>query len=137
MQTIEQMISSNPNRSKATTGLADCIAACIECAQSCVACADACLGEKQVEDMRRCIRLNQDCADICAATARVLSRLSEPDAGVVRAQLEVCALSCATCGTECHRHGDHFEHCKVCANICRRCEEACRKLLRTVGGASH
>jgi hypothetical protein len=32
MQTVERMISSGPNRSNAVTGLAECIAACIECA---------------------------------------------------------------------------------------------------------
>jgi hypothetical protein len=135
MQTIERMISSSPNRSHAAAGLRECIAACVECEQACVACADACLAEKQVTDLRRCIRLNQDCADICGITARVLSRLSDPDAGVVRAQLELCALSCATCGTECDRHGDHHEHCKICAEACRRCEDLCRKMLRSIGSA--
>jgi len=136
MQSIERMISSSPKRSNATTGLAECIAACLECAQACVACADACLAEKQVMDLRRCIRLNQDCADICEVTARVLSRLSEPDVGILRSQLEACALGCATCGAECHRHGNHHEHCKVCSEVCRRCEEVCRRMLRTVGEAS-
>jgi hypothetical protein len=133
MQTIERMISSSPKRSNAATGLAGCIAACLECAQACVSCADACLSEEQVASLKRCIRINQDCADICETTARVLSRLSEQDPGVIRALLEVCALSCATCGTECHRHGDHHEHCKICSEACRRCEEACRKMIRSIG----
>ena len=130
MQTIERMLSTSPSRSSAPPALASCIAACLECGQACVACADACLAEKQVADLRRCIRLNQDCADICDVTARVLSRLFDADTAILRAQLEVCALSCATCGAECHRHAAHHEHCKVCAEACRRCEEECRKLLQ-------
>jgi hypothetical protein len=42
-------------------------------------CADACLGEEKVEMLRRCIRLNLDCADVCNATGRMLSRQQEPD----------------------------------------------------------
>jgi hypothetical protein len=133
MHGIERMISTSPNRPPVDrTALAACIAACLECAQACTSCADACLGEQHVMDLRRCIRLNQDCADICAATARVLSRLIESDVAVTRAQLESCARACATCGAECHRHTSH-EHCKVCAEICQRCDEQCRGVLRALG----
>ena len=136
MQTIERMISTSPNRAAvATAGLADCVAACLECEQACIACADACLGEKQIMDLRRCIRLNQDCADICGATARVASRLFESDPAILSAQLEACMRACATCGTECHHHASHHEHCKICAEACQRCEEHCRKALHSIGAA--
>lgn len=137
MQTVERMIATSPSRgtNANTSGMAECILACVECAQACIACADACLAEKQVLELRRCIRLNQDCADICDTTARVLSRLYEGDRMVLRAQVEACAVSCATCGAECQRHGHHHEHCKVCAEACRRCEEECRKLMQLAGGA--
>jgi hypothetical protein len=137
MHAIERMISTTQHRLDADrTALADCIAACLECEQACTSCADACLGEKQVLDLRRCIRLNQDCADICAATARVMSRFFESDAAMTLAQLEACARACATCGAECHRHESHHEHCKVCADACRRCEEQCRSALRACGGTA-
>jgi hypothetical protein len=132
MQTIERMISTSRGQSPLTTGAVDCIAACVECAAACVACADACLLEQNVAALRRCIRLNQDCADLCAATARVLSRLSDGDIRALRHQLEACALICATCGAECRQHAQHHEHCKVCADVCRRCEEQCRKAVRTL-----
>lgn len=137
MQTIERMISTNPTR-PSTSGaptIADCIAACIECAQACVACADACLAEKQVADLRRCIRLDLDCADVCEATGRVLSRLYDAEPASIRALLEACALCCATCAAECLRHASHHEHCKLCADACRRCEDECRKLMRLSGAA--
>jgi hypothetical protein len=134
MQTIERMLSTSPTRANAP-GIGDAIAAALECAQACVSCADACLAEPKVADLRRCIRLNQDCADICALTVRVLSRSFEPDAATSRAQLEACILSCGACARECERHAQHHEHCKVCAEACRRCEDRCRALVSHLSAA--
>lgn len=136
MQTIERMIATNPRKSPVKMGLVDCIAACAECAQACTSCADACLAEEQVAALRRCIRLNRDCADICSTMACILSRLVDADVGVLRAQLEACALICASCAAECNKHAQHHEHCKLCAEVCRRCEQQCRKALGTLQAAA-
>lgn len=109
--------------------LAECTKACFACAQVCSSCADACLAEDMVANLRFCIRNDLDCADICTATGRVLIRQTEPDWAMLRAQLESCKTACATCGAECERHSDMHEHCKLCAQSCRRCEEACESLL--------
>lgn len=78
----------------------------------------------------RCIRLNLDCAVICDVTGHVLSRQTEPDWGIVRAQLLACVAACQACGAECERHAMHgMEHCRICAEACRRCAEACQRLL--------
>ena len=58
------------------------------CSLFCTSCADACLAERM--DMSACIRLDLDCADICAATARLLLRRTGGDVGVLRAQVETC-----------------------------------------------
>jgi hypothetical protein len=108
--------------------LADCISQCAECAQSCVACADACLGETQLDPLRRCIRLNLDCADACEVAARMLLRPHEPDLDVLRRQLEVASLSCRACSDECGKHAGQHEHCRVCRDICVRCAEACTRV---------
>jgi len=105
----------------------------LECAQACTACADACLRESDVEDLRACIRLNLDCADICETTARVLSRHTGFDANLARATLEACAQACRSCGDECARHAAMHEHCRVCADACRRCEKACHELIAALG----
>ena len=115
--------------------MAECVDACVACELACVACADACLGERELASLRKCIRLNLDCADVCGTTARVLSRLFDPDIELVRSQLEACARACATCGAECYRHAGKHEHCKVCGDACRRCEAECRKLLRELNVA--
>lgn len=113
--------------------LAACIEACYACSQSCTACADACLSEQNVADLRKCIRSNMDCADICDTTGRVLSRHTGYDANLTRAVLEACAQACKSCGDECAHHAERgMEHCRVCAEECRRCEAACRELLVTL-----
>ena len=109
--------------------LAACIDACVTCAQTCESCADACLSEDGVGELRKCIRLDLDCGDICAATSRVLTRQTEYDAPVSKAQLETCRQACATCAEECERHAHMHEHCRICAEECRRCEAACARLL--------
>ena len=104
-----------------------------ECAQTCSMCADACLAEDMVAELRRCIRLNLDCADLCRTTASVLGRQVEPDTATVRALLEACRAACAACGNECRSHAEMHEHCRVCAEACRRCEAACRELIASLG----
>ena len=74
--------------------LAEAIDALLTCAQACTACADACLAEDDVAAMVKCIRTNLDCADICETTMRVLSRQTEYDANITRAQREACAQAC-------------------------------------------
>jgi hypothetical protein len=113
--------------------LARCIAACSDCALACTQCADDCLSEPNVQDLVKCIRLNLDCSDICAATGRVVSRQTEYDATVTRAVLQACIAACTACGDECEQHGDHgMQHCAVCAAECRLCERACRRLLEAM-----
>lgn len=85
-----------------------------------------------VAELRSCIRRNLDCADLCATTARVLSRRT-PDLAVERALLEACRGACAACAEECGSHADMHEHCRVCAEACRACEEACSALLAALG----
>jgi hypothetical protein len=107
--------------------LADTVAAAFDCAQTCTACANACLGEPNVQDLVRCIRLNLHCADLCDTTGRLISRQENPD--LARAVLQACVQVCRLCAEECERHGQAMEHCRVCASACRACEQACERLL--------
>jgi hypothetical protein len=111
------------------TLLAAAIDAISDCAQACTADTDADLGEQDVTEMIRCIRLCLDCTDICTATAGVISRPANYDAHVARPLLQACVAICKSCGDECERHARMHEHCRVCAEACRRCERACRELL--------
>lgn len=128
-----EMLASHPASSKSDqSALLACVEACFDCAQACIACADACLGEGEVVNLVRCIRLDQDCADICDATGRILSRQTSRDASLTRALLEACAVACRACGDECDRHATRMTHCRVCAEACRACERACRALAGKV-----
>ena len=130
---IEEMLSAHPLKpavDKST--LAAGIHAIDHCAQACTACADACLAEERRAELVRCIRLNLDCADICGATADVLSRQAGPDWGVVGRQLEACQAAAKSCAEECERHAGHHEHCRICATNCRECGEAAGRLRKAL-----
>ncbi|HEY6498484.1 MAG TPA: four-helix bundle copper-binding protein [Streptosporangiaceae bacterium] len=130
MSYARQMLDTYP---RALDVDADALAAAIDavndCAQACAADTDADLSEQNLAGMVECIRLCLHCADICTATARVLSRPASSDAMVTRPLLEACAAIGKTCGDECQRHAHMHEHCRVCAEACRRCEQACREYL--------
>lgn len=105
MSTVKQMVNTHPQPSQVDqSALIACIEECYTCAQTCTACADACLGESQVQQLVRCIRLNLDCFDACVTTGNMLSRQTEPDWAMLRAQVEACAAACRACGAECENH---------------------------------
>jgi uncharacterized membrane protein len=108
--------------------LAAAIDAVSDCAQACVADTGADLSEHDLAEMVTCIRLCLNCADVCTATAGVISRPAACDADVARPLLQACVAICRSCGDECERHAQHHAHCRVCAEACRRCEQACRDL---------
>jgi hypothetical protein len=112
-----------------------CIEECMSCGQACTACADACLSESddQLPMLRKCIRADEDCADMCNATARLLSRHTGYDADVTRTVLQACITVCRSCGDECASHASQHEHCRICAEACRRCEQACQELIEALG----
>lgn len=128
---VSRMVLSHPQGTSGVDDelLVECIAACFECAQACEACADACLGEKMVADLVTCIRTDLDCADVCLATGRALSRHVGERTELLERLLRACATACRACGEECRQHAEMHEHCRVCAEACSRCEQACRALL--------
>jgi len=134
----QQMIATHPHvRGDVNPSLIRCIEACFACAQSCVACVDACLAEPMVADLRQCIRLNQDCADLCDATGRLTSRRTGSNERILKQTIELCAEICGECAAECARHAQQHEHCRICADACRACESACRAAAGTITPQSH
>ncbi|RJQ77888.1 MAG: four-helix bundle copper-binding protein [Desulfobacteraceae bacterium] len=130
MQTTLNMLKTHPGQTWTDPErLAGAIAELYSCAQACTTCADACLGEKEVQPLVACIRTNLDCADICLATGAMLSRVTSSPTELLRSMLGACAKACNTCAAECSKHSSMHEHCRVCADVCRRCEKSCRDLL--------
>jgi hypothetical protein len=130
MTLTEQMLDTTPAEiGYDRAALVECIAACFECAQVCSACADACLAEEMVDQLRRCITSDLNCADLCATTGRILSRQTGYDPDLSTAALQACRDACERCATECESHAEMHEHCRLCAEACRRCAQACAALL--------
>ena len=132
MQAIE-MIRVHPHvMGNVNDALVRCIDECYACGMSCNICADACLGEEMLRELTQCIRLNNDCADVCLATGALSARRTGSDEELIRRMLDACVVACRNCGEECRRHADMHEHCRVCAEHCERCEEACRSALKSM-----
>ena len=129
---VQEMLETHPGSIADRDLVARCIEECISCTATCTSCADACLGEQDVTKLVRCIRLNLDCADVCEATGRIVTRRTEADLTLVRDSVVACATACRICADECDRHAEHHDHCRVCAEECRRCELACHDLLAAI-----
>src|SRR5258708_25252574 len=133
MSYAKQMLDSYARTTKVANGvLAATIDALNDCAQACTTDVDADLGEQDVAEMVKCIRLCLDCADICAATVAHTSRLTEYDSKITKLLLEACAAICKSCGDECERHAKMHAHCRVCEEACRRCERPLLEVLRPI-----
>jgi hypothetical protein len=133
MSYARQLLDAYPGTLTADAGmLAATIGALSDCAQACIADADDDLGEENLAEMVTCIRLCQDCADVCTATLGVVTRQTAYNASITTPLLEACVAACKSCGDECERHAHHHEHCRICEQACRRCEQACRERLGTL-----
>ncbi len=133
MTRTQEMLQTHPSGTAVDAdALTELIDSCFECAQACTACADACLGEENIQMLARCIRLDLDCADVCDATGRVLSRQVAFEPEMARPVVDACARAVKLCGDECEQHAEHHEHCRVCMEACRRCEDACNRVLQAL-----
>jgi hypothetical protein len=133
MSAARAMFRSHPDRSNHSDAVSRCIDACFACVELCTACADACLSERDINRLVICIRLNLDCAAVCAATGNILSRaIKAGHRQLQEAQLTTCIAFCRACAAECERHGATHRHCAVCARACNECAEACNVMLASM-----
>jgi hypothetical protein len=130
MQDLEAVIAGSSTLENVhIKSLAHCIEVCLQCATSCTACADECLDEPELAEMRRCIRLNVDCADIVSTIARLLSRRGEPDLAALRACLEAGTSIANACAAETLKHAGTYEYCRLTGEICVVCARECEEAL--------
>lgn len=131
MQTdaLEAVLADHPEAPPESL-VVDAAQAANACAAVCSACADACLGEDGIEDLVACVRLNQDCADICLATARVLGRRTASERTAIGPLLVACAEACDLCAEACAAH--NHSHCQACAAVCQTCAQSCRDAYTVV-----
>lgn len=81
------------------------------------------LSTTNIEARTMQIRLMQDCAEICATSAKYFSRQSP----FAKSMIKKCVEICETCGRECSRFPD--ETSQYCASACFNCAKECREYL--------
>jgi hypothetical protein len=133
MDVVAQMLEARTDErgiDHATLALA--IGALQDVVAATTACADACLSEGG--DKADCVRACADTADVAGALVRVLSRTGATTEGT-RSLVQAAAKVLAECGTICAAHGEHDKHCRICAEVCGRAEQALQSLLTAVAAA--
>lgn len=94
-----------------------------ECVITCNHCFSACLKEDDVKMMTECIRLDKDCAEVCAFTLLIFHR-----SRFVHRYIQLCTEVCDACAEECRKF--QHDHCKKCAEACKKCADACRSFMK-------
>jgi len=106
---------------------------CLNCAQSCTSCADACIVDPSVGHLGRAIGAALNCADVATAVARVLSRPTAYDRAATEAALRTLIEACRVGYEEHRKHAAENEASVICAEACRKCGQAGRHLLSSLG----
>lgn len=126
----QQSTSGKPTSKMSHDYFEACARACSDCQRACDMCSTHCAGLLSQGKKKHAVTLAtcQDCADICATAAQIVSR-GGPFAALV---CKSCADACDRCGEECEKFPDD-KHMKMCAEECRKCETACREMVKHVG----
>ena len=127
-----EVFTAHPHCPPAVDVILDCLRACSDCSIACIGCADACIAEEQIAELRECIRLNLDCANLAATTGAVIARLTKPHKAPMTALLNTTIAACHACAELCDQHSDRYAHCRSCAGCCRACAHACAALLEAM-----
>jgi hypothetical protein len=128
----EETIAAHPELEGIAEPVIECIEDCYVTARVCTSCADACLTQEGADDLRQCIRLSLDCANVCVMTGALASTQSGSNPQVLRGAMTLCALACRLCAEECEKQAAEDVQRRVCAEQCRACEQACFGALDTV-----
>lgn len=129
--TLQMIDSAGAAPRPAHAELAAAIDALRECEQASNACAMAMVDVGgMVSEVRRAL----DCADLCDATERVLSRGPAADTALEAALVQACILACQASAEACGGHADHHEHCRLHSQSAARCADQLRTLAGSLAG---
>ncbi|BCG59579.1 MULTISPECIES: four-helix bundle copper-binding protein [Paenibacillus] len=104
----------------------DCIDACLKCMNACNSSYVSSLKEYDLALLRDCIRMDRECADICAYAIQAMTRQSPYVADIC----SLCADICEATAKECGRYEQ--THCRNCIDACLDCAKACREISEAV-----
>jgi Domain of Unknown Function (DUF326) len=107
-----------------------CAKACADCLLACESCSDHCarLVASGKKDHLTTLQTCADCAELCGAAAKIVSR----NGPLMMTVCEACARACDICGAACEKKPDD-KHMQECAKACRDCAKACRQMIQQVG----
>jgi hypothetical protein len=124
-------ISDEPtdNHSQHSQVHGKCAKVCVECQIACDECArrGAVLLREGHTESFAAFQTAEDCATICTAASRILSRGGPSSARIC----DTCREACASCAKECERFVDD-QHMAACAEKCRDCEKACERMSKAM-----
>src|SRR4029453_2387903 len=106
---------------------------CLNCAQSCTSCADACVADPAAAHLGGSAGPALTCAGMARGAVRVLSRPTGSDRAVTEAVLRALIETCREGYEEHRKHAADNEACMICAEACRKCGQAGRHLLGSLG----
>lgn len=130
MNAVEQRLQAHPENAATDIHLlGTAIEHLYDASQSCTVCSDACLAEDDHDRLLGVVRLGQDCADVCLATGRMLSRQHKPNWELLRGALELAARTLDAAGSEANRHAPAYESCRRMMEDCNAAQGACNELL--------
>ena len=104
-----------------------CIDECTACHAVCLATIQHCLGKGGKHAARDHIRLLADCAQICRTSADFMIRGSE----LHHFTCGACAEICRRCEEACRSMGASDDMMRQCADACARCAESCERMAST------
>jgi hypothetical protein len=133
MNVAAQMLEARTDRRAVDhAALALAIDAMHDVVTATTACADACLSDPT--DKADCVRSCADAADVAGTLARVLSRTG-PTVEGSQALVGATAKVLSECSSVCAEHGDHDKHCRICAEVCSRGQQALAGLGAAIAAA--
>ncbi|MFB6849666.1 hypothetical protein ACFCXS_33065 [Streptomyces sp. NPDC056373] len=128
-QLLDSVTNESVLSSEAVAMALDALSAC---ETAVTACAAGMLAQKDADELRASIGRDMDCADVTAATRRILTRRSGHDPALLTAQVEACLIACRRSHDLCAEHARHHEHCRLCAEATGRAADACRDVLGAI-----
>ena len=128
---FESLDNHSPLKTELLAHAADSLAAC---EQATTACATGMLAARDVGTLRAAVNTDLDCADVAAATRRILTRGTDADSALLAAQFEACRVACERSNEVCAQHVTHREHCRICAQATEQTAEVCREVLSNLRG---
>ncbi|OUD01793.1 Rho termination factor N-terminal domain-containing protein [Streptomyces swartbergensis] len=138
MSLVEKLLDAYP----AETGmppklLGEAVDKLYECAGVCLTCADAAAAEQDPEKIVlsiKCVRLDNDCADLCTVAARILARQTGYDAPTTMAIIDATrtVLRASADAAEEFKGTPYFE---LSARACRETERLLGRLVEQMGSS--